>query len=297
MSALKFVPRGSLVAYGAKIAPIRSACVVSRFFSVAVSHSEVTVEALKGEHDGIRVISLNRPSVRNAFSRKLLGEFSNAIDDVRADSDARVVILRSLVPGVFSAGADLKERLTMSQSDVGAFVNKLRETFSKFEALPQPTVAAIDGAALGGGLELALCADIRTVGKGARVGLPETKLAIIPGAGGTQRLSRLIGISRAKELIFTGRSLDANEAFRWGIANHAVEDGFLKSLELASEMLRSGPIALRAAKAAITTGTPLDLATGLKVEQLCYNEVIPTDDRMEALKAMSEKRPPLFKGR
>ncbi|KAJ3341307.1 hypothetical protein HDU93_005277 [Gonapodya sp. JEL0774] len=146
------------------------------------------------------------------------------------------------------------------------------------------------------GLELALCTDIRTAGKGARLGLPETKLAIIPGAGGTQRLSRLIGISKSKELIFTGRVLDATTAVQWGIANHAVEDAYAKALEIATEILAAGPVALRAAKAAINLGGSIDLATGLKIEQRCYNEVIPTEDRLEGLKAMAEKRPPVYKG-
>ncbi|KAJ3202717.1 hypothetical protein HDU83_007149 [Entophlyctis luteolus] len=182
----------------------------------------------------------------------------------------------------------------MSQPDVAAFVYGLRTAFSDLESLPAPTIAAIDGAALGGGLEIALAADIRVAGAGAKLGLPETKLAIIPG----QRLPRLIGISRAKELVFTGRVLDAKAALNIGLVNHAVDGlAYEKAIEIAREILSSGPVAVRMAKQAIDKGVQVDLATGMAIEQGCYAQIIPTEDRLEGLRAFKEKRAPLYKGK
>ncbi|KAJ3047681.1 hypothetical protein HK097_011304 [Rhizophlyctis rosea] len=209
----------------------------------------------------------------------------------------------------------------MSQSEVSSFVHSLREAFTEFETLPQPTIATLDGAALGGGLELAMAADIRVAGSAAKLGLPETKLAIIPGAGGTQRLPRLIGLPKAKELVYTARILNAKDALELGLVNHAVEGGaWTKSLEIAKEILpngmhglmylildirtdyaellnRIGPIAVRMAKLAMDKGTQLELSSGLAYEQACYAQVIPTEDRLEGLKAFREKRKPVYKGR
>ncbi|KAJ3382937.1 hypothetical protein HDU84_003944 [Entophlyctis sp. JEL0112] len=200
----------------------------------------------------------------------------------------------------------------MSQPDVAAFVYGLRTAFSDLESLPAPTIAAIDGAALGGGLEIALAADIRVAGAGAKLGLPETKLAIIPGqvppfswplpkfcsAPRTQRLPRLIGISRAKELVFTGRVLDAKAALNIGLVNHAVDGlAYEKAIEIAREILSSGPVAVRMAKQAIDKGVQVDLATGMAIEQGCYAQIIPTEDRLEGLRAFKEKRAPLYKGK
>ena len=203
----------------------------------------------------------------------------------------------------------------MNESEVAAFVHQLRATFTQLDQLPQPTIAALDGAALGGGLELALCCDLRIAGPKSLVGLPETKLAIIPGyfllsdyfsfeylsgdrAGGTQRLARLVGASRAKELIFTGRRLKAQEALDMGIVNRVgSESGFTAALELAREILPQGPIALRMAKLAVDRGVQVDLQSGLAFEQTCYAQVIPTQDRLEGLKAFREKRSPQYTGK
>ena len=186
----------------------------------------------------------------------------------------------------------------MSPEETMAFVQQLRATFTALERLPMPTLAAIEGAALGGGLELALACDLRVMGGGAKVGLPETSLAIIPGAGGTQRLPRLIGRSRAKELIFTARRLGASEAFDYGIADRVCDAGTaLKSaLALAREILPNGPIALRAAKEAIDQGLDGDRDGGLRIEEACYARVIPTQDRLEGLAAFRDKRKPIYRG-
>ena len=155
--------------------------------------------------------------------------------------DVRVVILRSLVDKVFCAGADLKERAKMNPSQVSAFVSDLRNSFMSLETLPMPTISVINGAALGGGLEMALATDFRVAGEGAKLGLPETRLAIIPGAGGTQRLPRIIGLSKAKELILTARILNSKEALHFGLVNYAMErDGIEKAYELAKSILPLG---------------------------------------------------------
>lgn len=186
----------------------------------------------------------------------------------------------------------------MTPPEVGAFVHGLRQAFTGLEALPMPTIAAIEGAAMGGGLELALACDFRVCGAGATLALPETGLAIIPGAGGTQRLPRLIGMSKAKELTFTGRRVGHEEAAAIGLADRAVEAGFAleASLALAAEMLPKGPVALRMAKQAINTGMQVDITSGMAVEQACYAQVIPTKDRLEGLTAFKEKRKPQYTG-
>ncbi|KAJ9055408.1 hypothetical protein DSO57_1004270 [Entomophthora muscae] len=227
-----------------------------------------------------------------------LRQFQSSIDEVRFDPNIRVLVVRSLVERVFCAGADLKERATMSPKQVVRFLSDLRKSFCNLESLPQPTIATIDGAALGGGLEMALCCDMRVAGKNALLGLPETKLAIIPGAGGTQRLSRLIGLSKAKELIFTARILNSEKALQLGLLNSIseTENSYDTALDLAREILPQGPIAIRMAKLALDSGYQLDKASALDVEQMCYTQVIPTQDRLEGLRAFKEKRKPIYRG-
>ncbi|KAJ3218813.1 hypothetical protein HDU67_004061 [Dinochytrium kinnereticum] len=271
-----------------------------RFFfsSSSVSSKECFIEPLTGADEGISILNFNRPTARNALGVNFMKEFRGALDQLRFDEKVRVVVLRSMVDRVFCAGADLKERATMTPSQVAAFVHGLRSAFSDLESLPVPTISAIDGAALGGGLEVALATDIRVAGAGAKLGLPETRLAIIPGAGGTQRLPRIIGVSKAKELVFTARVLDAKGALSYGLVNHAVEGlAFEKAIALAREILPGGPIAVRMAKQAVDKGSQLDMASGLAFEQTCYAQVIPTEDRIEGLRAFREKRTPVYKGR
>ncbi|XP_006811057.2 methylglutaconyl-CoA hydratase, mitochondrial-like [Neolamprologus brichardi] len=225
-----------------------------------------------------------------------------AVEDIKKNKNVRSVILCSLVPGIFCAGADLKERAKMHQSEVGPFVSKVRALITELGNLPVPTIAAIDGAALGGGLEMALACDIRISSNTAKMGLVETKLAIIPGAGGTQRLPRVIGVSLAKELIFAARVVDGTQAQQMGLVSHSVEQNnsgdaaYLRALELAREINPQGPIAIRMAKLAINQGIEVDLSTGLAIEEACYSQVIPTKDRLEGLSAFKEKRQPQYKG-
>ncbi|HEX4845915.1 MAG TPA: enoyl-CoA hydratase-related protein [Geothrix sp.] len=259
---------------------------------------EIRLERLQGDDAGILLLGLDRPAAKNALGRQLMGEFRQALADLRVDPAIRVVVLHSLVPGVFCAGADLKERAEMSQAEAGAFVQGLRSAFTELEDLPMPVIASLEGAAFGGGLELALAADLRVAGTGAKMGLVETALAIIPGAGGTQRLPRLIGASRAKELIFTARRIDAMEAERLGLVNRLMPAGqaLEGALALAREILPNGPVALRMAKQAVSRGLDLDRDAGLAFEQACYAQVIPTKDRLEGLAAFRDKRKPQYRG-
>jgi methylglutaconyl-CoA hydratase len=259
---------------------------------------ELRVEHLSGQEAGIVLLGLDRPGAKNALGRQLMAEFRQALAELRFDPRVRVVMLHSLVPGVFCAGADLKERAGMSPAETSAFVHGLRSAFTELEDLPMPVIAVLEGAAFGGGLELALAADLRVAGSEARLGLVETALAIIPGAGGTQRLPRLIGASRAKELIFTARRIGADEADRLGLVDRVAPAGqaLQVALSLAREILPNGPLALRMAKQAVNRGLELDRDSGLAFEQACYAQIIPTTDRLEGLAAFREKRKPLYRG-
>ncbi|XP_053263675.1 methylglutaconyl-CoA hydratase, mitochondrial isoform X1 [Podarcis raffonei] len=268
----------------------------------AGGEEELRVRYLDDEHKGIVVLGLNRAHAKNALNKNLVKMMSKVMEALKSDKKVRTVIFRSEVPGVFCAGADLKERAKMHSSEVSSFVSKARATINEMANLPVPTIAAIDGIALGGGLELALACDIRVAATSAKMGLVETKLAIIPGAGGTQRLPRTIGVSLAKELIFSARVVDGEEAKSIGLVGHAVEQNdagdaaYRKALALAKEFLPQGPVAMRVAKLAINQGMEVDLLTGLAIEEACYAQTIPTKDRIEGLLAFKEKRPPRYKG-
>lgn len=262
----------------------------------------VQLNYLEGADSGIVTVGLNRPETRNALSRNLVSNFFQAIETIKVDKKIRVVIIKSMVPGAFCAGADLKERLKLTDTEVKDFSFRLRSFTNAVHDLPIPVIAAVDGFALGGGLELALACDIRTSSSNAKIGLVETKLAIIPGAGGTQRLPRIVGPAIAKELIFTGRILSGTEAFHLGIVNHVTEqnaDGnaaYLKALEIAREIILNGPVGVRMAKVAINSGLEVDISTGFVIEGACYAQIIPTKDRIEGLKAFQEKRAPKYLG-
>lgn len=248
--------------------------------------------------DGIAIVTLNRPEAANALSKQMLYDFREILEDLKTDPQVRVVLLTGAGEKAFCAGADLKERRNMSDAESKQTVRLIGATINEVEALPQPVIAVLNGVAFGGGLELALACDLRVGALEAKVGLTETSLAIIPGAGGTQRLPRLIGPGKAKELIFTAQRLTAKEAAAIGILEYAVPRTELldKALGLAKAMAKNGPIALVQAKKAVNKGIEVDLATGLKIEELAYDALIPTEDRIEGLKAFAEKRPPEYKG-
>ena len=201
-----------------------------------------------------------------------------------------------------NTGADLKERRAMSEDEVVAFVMRLRKSMMALERVPVPTVAAVGGVALGGGLELALACDLRCGSDTCVVGLPETRLAIIPGAGGTQRLSRLIGVSKAKDLIFTGRTLKAYEAYELGLLDRYAPvqtTAMEEAMKVAMVIAEGGPVALQQAKKAVQEGLECggNMEEAMLVEERCYAKVVPTADRLEALEAFAEKRKPAFTGK
>ena len=253
---------------------------------------------LTEKQGGVLILTLNRPDAMNAFNYALVNGLQEQIDAVRFNPEVRVVIITGSGEKAFGVGADLKERATLTDLQVRDFISRLHHLFSSVEHSTKPVIAAINGFALGGGLELALACDIRIASADASMGQPETRLAIIPGGGGTQRLPRLIGRAKAKELIFTGRRADAEEALRLGLVNSvcAKPDLMNECMKMAGMMCEAGPIAIEQAKYAINFGLETDLQTGLAIERNAYWITIPTKDRVEALTAFREKRKPVFKG-
>jgi enoyl-CoA hydratase/carnithine racemase len=251
------------------------------------------------ESDGIAILTLNRAEVMNSFNFALLHALKEQIEALKFITNIRVVIITGSGQKAFCAGADLKERTTYSESQVKTFIFTIRNLFTSIENLNKPVIAAINGVALGGGTELALACDIRIASMNALMGLTETRLAIIPGAGGTQRLPRLIGRGKAKELIFTGRRVDAQEALQIGLVNQICEQESLldECLKMAAMICEAGPIAIEQAKYAINYGLETDLHTGLGIESNAYWVNIPTEDRLEGLAAFQEKRKPVYKGK
>ncbi|MED1778045.1 enoyl-CoA hydratase [Bacillus subtilis] len=249
-------------------------------------------------NEHIALVTLNRPQAANALSAEMLRNLQMIIQEIEFNSNIRCVILTGTGEKAFCAGADLKERIKLKEDQVLESVSLIQRTAALLDALPQPVIAAINGSALGGGLELALACDLRIATESAVLGLPETGLAIIPGAGGTQRLPRLIGRGKAKEIIYTGSRVTAHEAKEIGLVEHVTApcDLMPKAEELAAAISANGPIAVRQAKFAINRGLETDLATGLAIEQKAYEQTIPTKDRREGLQAFQEKRRAVYKG-
>ena len=269
--------------------------------TTTIKNHEILLEHHHHEQDEnavVTTLTLNRPKA-NAMGSNMLQELQDCLS-LLEDDKSRCVVLTSFSHKVFSAGADLKERATMTQDEAAAFVTRLRNTMQQLAALPMPVIAAVEGVAVGGGLEIALAADIRVASTTATFGLPETSLAIIPGAGGTQRLPRILGdVARAKELIWTGRRISANEALEYGLVQHVVDEGKAldKAMELSWTIAMNGPVAIRASKQAIQDGLKtLDMAEALEVERQNYARVLPTTDRLEGLAAFKEGRTPQYKG-
>ena len=245
------------------------------------------------------ILTLNRPEVMNCFNFALLRELREKAESLHWDPEVRVIIITGAGGKAFCAGADLKERATMPEDQVRQFIFTLRGVFAFLELMNKPVIGAVNGIALGGGTELALACDIRIVSESATMGLTETRLAIIPGAGGTQRLPRIVGRGKAKELIFTGRRVDAKEALEIGLANKVAPAGSLidESLAMAAMICEAGPIAIGQAKYAVNHGLEVDLHSGLAIESNAYWVTIPTEDRLEGLTAFREKRKPVYKGK
>jgi enoyl-CoA hydratase/carnithine racemase len=249
--------------------------------------------------DSLAWITLERPSVMNCLSFPTLKRFRTLLAELREDLALRCILITGAGEKAFCAGADLKERKAMPAERVPHFVRNIRALMDDVEALAQPTIAVINGFCFGGGTELALACDLRVAAEHVELGLTETTLAIIPGAGGTQRLPRLIGKSRAKDLILTGRKLGAGEAERIGLVNRVAPAAELRAcaLALARAIADNGPVAVRAAKDAIDRGLEMPQGQGLEHEARCYERVLGTSDRLEALAAFAEKRRPSYQGR
>lgn len=254
---------------------------------------EATVE------DHIGYLTLKRKEAANALSQAMLEEITDQLNEWKFDREVRAIIVTGEGDKVFCAGADLKERRGMSEMQVRHAVNKIKTTIKYLEEMPVPVIAAINGSAFGGGLELALACDLRIAAENAQFGLTETSLGIIPGAGGTQRLPRAIGVQRAKEMIYTARRIPADTAYSWGLLLKVVPPNLLLSeaRDLALEITKNGPVAVKQAKFAINYGSVTDLETGLVIEEKAYEVTIPTEDRLEGLNAFKEKRKPNYTGK
>ncbi|TQR19139.1 enoyl-CoA hydratase-related protein [Psychrobacillus vulpis] len=251
------------------------------------------------KENNIAYITINREEALNCFNYDTLHQLQQVVDAISIDPEVKVIIFTGAGDRSFSAGADLKERKTLKESEVRRNVKAIRDVFNSIANLPQPTIAAVNGYAFGGGFELMIACDFSIAAEGVKMGLTETSWAIIPGAGGTQRLPRLVGEMRAKELIFTARKFTAEEGVQLGVVLKVVQiENLLNSCEqLANEIMKNGPVAIKQAKYAITQGMNTDLQTGLAIESKAYELTIPTEDRMEALLAFSEKRKPVFLGK
>ncbi|TCS94642.1 enoyl-CoA hydratase-related protein [Hazenella coriacea] len=250
------------------------------------------------KNDGISILTIQRPEVYNCLNRETLQTLSQILEELCHDRTTRVVVITGEGEKSFCSGADLKERRTFTEDQVRQYIRLIRETFNQIEQLPKPVIAAVNGLALGGGMELALACDLRVADERAVMGLTEVSLGIIPGAGGTQRLPRLIGKAKAKELIFMAKKVTAHEAESLGLVNQVTSAG--KSLEVALQMAevmkQQAPLSLMQAKSAIDQGLEVSLSVGLAFETKAYEILIPTQDRLEGLAAFKEKRKPNYHG-
>ncbi len=246
---------------------------------------------------GIGYLSLNRPEVRNAISEQMIVELLDIVQDIEKDNELRVLILTGKGKA-FMAGADIAELKKMKPMDILRWNEGIVRFAARLENLRQPVIAVINGAAMGGGLELAIACTFRIMAQSAKVGLPEVKLGIIPGAGGTQRLPRLIGISNATELILTGDIVDAEKALEWGIVNQVAADTeVIEAAEkLARRIMTNAPLAVEMAKNAIDVGKDLPLEQAVQYSQKNCVVCFSTADMQEGMSAFLEKRKPDFKG-
>lgn len=245
------------------------------------------------------VVEINRPEVLNAMNTAMGEDFIACFDALHRDRSVRAVVLTGAGERAFCVGADLKEREGMTDEAWRAQHEIFEEAAHKLLRCPMPVIAAVEGYALGGGCEFAIMCDFIVAGETAVFGLPEVTRGIFPGVGGTQLLPRIIGAPLAKELIFTGRRMDAQEAKAAGLVNHLVPAGQArtKALEIAAVIAQNGPIAVRQAKKAIVWGSETDLETALVLSIEAYNNTITTEDRIEGVRAFNERRLPRFQGR
>ncbi|WP_346206472.1 enoyl-CoA hydratase-related protein [Caldifermentibacillus hisashii] len=246
---------------------------------------------------GIFRLIINRPEVRNALDNNMLAEIDTALDEAKQNDEVKVLIIEGAGGKSFAAGADIKQ--LHARKPLEALIPGMQGLYSKIENFPKVTIAVVNGYALGGGCELAMACDIRIASNKAKFGLPELNLGIIPGAGGTQRLARLIGKSRALDMILTGRIIDGEEAERIGLANYYVHEEELHSkvAEIAAKVIKKGPIAVQLAKYAVHKGFDIDTDTALWLEKLSQAVALGTEDKQEGTLAFIEKREANFKNR
>lgn len=247
--------------------------------------------------DGIATVTINRPQVRNALDQATWREIRQALDEIAADPAVHVLVVTGAGDKAFASGADL--RWLRERSMLATLEAYPQSVLAALENLAKPSIAAVNADALGGGCELAMACDIRIASDRARFGQPEVRLGILPGAGGTQRLPRLVGIAKAKELILTGEIIDAAEAHRIGLVNKVVpHDELLAAATAVAEMIiKRGPLAVRLAKAAVNAGMEYGPGAGYAFERLAQTVLFGTEDHIEGISAFLEKRSPEYKGR
>ena len=268
--------------------------------STTISDSMSDMEFVKLRIDeGIAIITLDNPPV-NVLSPKVLEELGEAVDQIAKDVSAKGVVITAAGTNAFCAGADVKAFAAMGPEKVPEMIKLGHSTFNKIEHIDRPVIAAINGLALGGGCELTLACDIRVSSDRARFSQPEVTLGLIPGWGGTQRLSRLVGTAKAKEMIYTGQMVSAQEAFRIGLVNKVVPDG--EELRASMDILRviiakASPLAVKIAKRAINQGMQKSLSEGLEIEIRAIQEIATSEDLKEGIQAFMQKRPAKFEGK
>ncbi|HZB81883.1 MAG TPA: enoyl-CoA hydratase-related protein [Rubrobacteraceae bacterium] len=252
---------------------------------------------LTSVEENVGTITINRPDVRNALSTQVLGDVRGALAEFRYDDEVGVVVFTGAGDRAFAAGADINE--LRERTFLDALASLMQAVYDEIEDYEKPTIAAVNGLALGGGCELAMACDIRIASENARFGQPEVNLSIIPGAGGTQRLARLVGKGKATEMILTGEIIGAEEAHRVGLVTRVISSDELVDAvrETARSIMSKGPLAIRLAKLAIRTGFETDLKTGLVIERLAQAVLLTSEDKREGTSAFLEKREPEFKGK
>ncbi|MEQ8174729.1 MAG: enoyl-CoA hydratase-related protein [Syntrophomonadaceae bacterium] len=248
--------------------------------------------------DNIGILYINRPKAMNALNIATIQEIGQAVDEVKMDNEIKVLIVTGAGDKAFVAGADIIGFMGLSPEQTRYYTDEGEQIFRKLDALSKPVIAAVNGFALGGGCELAMACDIRLASEGAVFGLPEVSLGVIPGYGGTQRLPRLIGEGRAKELTFTAGVIDAAEAYRVGLVNHVypLADLMVEAKKLAKKIMKNAPLSVGYAKLAIGQGLQGDLDSGMRIESNFFGLCVATEDMKEGTQAFVEKRKPQFKG-
>jgi len=264
--------------------------------SETTSSTDVVVERRAG---GVVWVTLNRPDARNALSRQVNLDLRRIAGELGDDPAVRAVVITGAGERAFCAGADLKERRGVAAVDTAPYVDAISSAIVAWARLPKPTIAAVNGFAFGGGFELALACDFRVAADTAVFALTEVRLGIMPGAGGTQRLPRLLGVARAKELVMLGRRVSARRALDIGLVTAVAPAAGLAAAvdELLADLAACAPLSVAQAKAAIDRGTEVPLDEALRIERDCYDVTLLSEDRNEGLRAFAEKRPPVYKGR